>query len=299
MKKGEKGDYAVYERGKLHSFLHIREKTASCLILEEIIYPSYIEKTLNNRQTWINKGAKGSVSWNAYEICLKTGALLEAFSYTKGAFLKVNQDAHLFSKLFYYPLEELPQKDRKKIGPAPREDEPDRRAFWKPSFIHEKKTISDPIYSVYFCKWPVDNSPLSSKKITLYFSRKPFTPFPCWIEIQGDHASIHTKIVDSGKNFSSPIQKLPRRKPRFLSRLEEKETHYEIKAFCPLYFQNFSLYASKNSQKPQEIPYTVTRESSDVLLIKINKKDLSKNFYSLSLFPKKDSAFYCTFFKDL
>ncbi len=154
----EKGQFAVYQRGKILSLLHVKEIKETSFILEEITCPAFIAKGMFDWKNWVQKGAKGSTSWAVFEIDRTTGEVIEAFSYTKNLFLSTTAANGFLSTLFQAPLKALSQEERRKVGPPPLEGDIDRRPLWNPPMILDYEAKPSPSYFVASSVWPDDGS---------------------------------------------------------------------------------------------------------------------------------------------
>ncbi|MEL7432242.1 MAG: hypothetical protein AAGI90_06960, partial [Chlamydiota bacterium] len=296
--QAKKGDYAVFQQGKILSLVHVRSADKNAFVLEEISLPLYAAKHIEDWQNWAFTGAKGASSWTVFEIDLENKELIEAFSYTKGAFLQGASADTLLSKLLAAPLIPVSEENRKKIGPPPIGRQQDRRAFWNPP-ISLKTWAKRPSFAVYSTKWPTDDTPLSGKRLELYFAKNQQAPFPCWIEVQGDHGFVYTKIVDAGRDFQTPFPYFPRRSPRFLGQPRSEDDVYIFEVFCPKYYQDFSLSYIDQTGALQDILFAKRSIEKERLELRIKKEQLPLFPRSITLFPKKNPEASCTFIGEL
>ena len=85
------------------------------------------------------------------------------------------------------------------------------RKVWNPPLVVSGKKASSPQFDVYFTHWPKDHSPLSAKKITLYFDQKqPDFLFPYWIEIADGSLRFNLRVTDSGRALQTPAFVFPK-----------------------------------------------------------------------------------------
>ncbi len=200
---GMKGDYIITEQNKFCSLIRIHSISIEKLVIEEISFPqSSLPKDLNK---WLEGGAKGNTSWSFIEINPNTSALTSHFSFTKNAWLVPNPDDSFFLKILDMPFSPILESQRRKIGPPPKEGA-DTRKIWNPSLIFQGKKIQSPEFSAYRIEMPKDGSILSGKRIELFFNKNDETfPFPLWGQITDDsNAALKFRVIDSGKNLSSP-----------------------------------------------------------------------------------------------
>ena len=176
--QGNPGDFIVMEQSKTYSLLVIRSRSPTSLILEEI-GTSVLQ---SNWKEWINTGAPGF-----------TARFTHILNKTKGS------DAFLI-QLLSLPLIQTSREERKKIGPAPQNGEPDQRPLWNPPLIIEGKKRTTATFEVFKTTWPKDDSQASGCPISIYFdAKRPNFPFPYWIEIKSPHYALNIRAIDSGR----------------------------------------------------------------------------------------------------
>ncbi len=299
--EGSPGDYIVTLQDRNYSLLFLREIRTDAFLFEEITVPTHlINKSSPPWKEWLLKGASGHTSWVQYEIDPKTFQLLEAYSFSKNGWLYLDETDYILSKLLSLPLSPILANDRKKIGPAPREDEIDRRKLWNPPFVFEgqKKTASSEAWKTF---WPQDNSLLSACQITLYFPPKDLSTFPSWIEASNGHFSYAIKLIDSGKNIQSPLKRtLPHRPPQILKPIQTENNHILIPIKASPYYKSFTLLASDISKPRSQIgpiPFSVTSgKTSEEHILSIAIEDLTPLFqknhhYKWLLVPQCQEGF--------
>lgn len=298
--EGKPGDYIVTLQERNYSLLLLREVRQDALLFEEITVPVHlINKSSPSWKEWLAKGGSGHTSWVQYEIDPKTFQLLEAYSFSKNGWLYLDEADYMLFKLLSLPLVPVANGDRKKIGPAPREDETDRRKLWNPPFAFEGKKMPSPS-EAWKTFWPQDNSLLSSCQIILYFPPKELSSFPSWIEASNGHFSYAIKLIDSGKNITSPLKRVfPHRPPQILKPVHEKD-QIHIPVRSSYYYKSFSLFAS-DAAKPRSrigpVPFTLkSGKSSEEYILSIANEDLSKLFqknhhYKWLLLPESSESF--------
>lgn len=213
--KAHAGDFIVTQLDDTYSLLFVREITAERLLLEEIAAPSNQIDTKTIRWAeWVKKKAPGHTSWTLYEIDMKTGQLIEAFSYSKRGWLYLDETQQFLSKLLSLPLTLLSDAERKKIGPQPASSEEDRRAVWNPPLFIQGKKQPKAQCDVWKGVWPEDGTPMGKCTVELYFSKaNPSFAFPYWIELRSPHYTFKMRSVDSGSAitsaFAGPIPRRP------------------------------------------------------------------------------------------
>lgn len=295
------GDYIVTESNKMISLLALRSKTARTLVLEEISIPSNaLKKRPASWGEWVRQGAKGHSSWSMVEVDFETGNVLECYSFSKNAWIRLSSQDSFLATLLTLPLRCLPEAERRKIGPAPLEGEADRRPLWNPPLLFEGKTIPHAEADAFEAVWPEDGSPLSGRSLTLFFDKTLHFPFPCWFQVETAHASIVLSVLDTGKNLPSPHKTIPRRIPQFLGPPEKRGEALVFCLKCPKYYENFELFAIDITQREKgifPIPHTRIPQGEEVCLLEVSgavlDASLEKNHrYTWLLVPEGHTELY-------
>ena len=158
--------------------------------------------------------------------------------------------------------------------------------------------ISFPHFDVYEVYWPKDESPLSNKRIELFFDHNEANfPFPYWAKVtDASDAAFKIRILDSGKHLPSPKKELPRRAITFAKQIEESEEGVSIFLNVPKYYEDLKLFAlSTNKEaKPIAIPFSVTTNGEERTLF-ITQEKLKKTLKkgsSYTLLIKTESPVY-------
>lgn len=244
--QAQEGDFIVTAQEGNYSLLFIRSLTADTILLEEVSVPEkQIEAKKFDWKKWVKEKAPGHTSWILYEIDLKSGALIECFSYSKNSWLYLDSSEQFLTKLLTLPLYPVSEKERKKIGPQPTDGEMDRRSPWNPPLLIEGKKVDKPSYDVVKTKWPEDGTRLSQCAIELYFSKlQPTFPFPYWLEVQSPHYAFKMRTVDSGHGLVSPmLGSMPHRAPQIMSPTQKEIENWKLSIQTPVYFQKLHLFA--------------------------------------------------------
>ena len=298
---GKPGDYIVTQQDRNYSLLFVREIRNDAFLFEEITVPTHlINASSPHWKKWLLQGAAGHTSWVQYEIDPNTFHLLEAYSFSKNAWIYLDETEYMLSKLLSLPLSPISKEERKKIGPPPSNDETDRRKLWNPPFVFEgeKKSSASEAWKTL---WPQDSSLLSACQITLYFPPKELSLFPSWIEANNGHFSYAIKLIDSGKNIESPLKRtLPHRPPQFLKPTLTKENQILIPIKSSYYYQSFSLFGldiTKPRSRLGPIPFSLQPgKKVGEHIVSVEIEDLSSLFqknhhYKWLLIPKNSEAF--------
>ncbi len=284
--KAKEGNFFISQQRKMASLLLFKEKGEKVLILEEISFPIDLVKEIQNYHDWVEKKAPGHTSWIIYAIDLKSHELLEAYSFSRDSYLHFHEEEHLLSTLLGLSLTTIPDEQRKKIGPEPSSGNADYRKLWTPPMVIEGKKAKGN-FSAFYTQWPKDSSPLSNKRLELYFEENQ--PLPLWIQVYSSHGSVFSKIIDTGKGLQTPYS-LPKKLPQFLDKSPSIQNDLQIRVSLPKYFQDFDLLAVDDAQKSTPLTYTIEKLRNETFLLYIDKTGLEKNKnYSLFLFPNLDA----------
>ncbi len=203
MSEGRVGDYIVTEQNHFCSLIRIQKTETRKLTIEEISFPENLLP--KNLDEWLKSDAKGHTSWSLMEIDLSTNNLVSCFSYTKNAWLIPNRDDSFLLKILDLPFTPIPDEERRRIGPSPKDGQ-DTRKIWNPPLFFEGKKEPLSKFSAYRLNYPKDGSLLSGKFIELFFtdSIEGF-PFPHWGQVtDASEAGIKFRVIASGRNLSSP-----------------------------------------------------------------------------------------------
>ncbi len=273
------GDFMVTEQEKNISLLLVRANSKQKIILEEVTAPSYAVSTKTDWKQWLSLGAPGHTSWIMYEIDLESFTLLESYSVTKKGWLFIHDDENFLSQLLKLDLKKIEESERKKTGPAPQKEEPDRRKIWNPTVKIDGKKLKVEC-DAFRGRWPKDKTMLSSCDLQMYFLKNsPSFLWPYWIEASNGHYTYSIKTIDSGTNLASPISYgIPHRPPKFLNIAKKNSSiHFIIKSPC--YYTSFELFAidvMKPSEKIGPIPTSVKLGSQKELI------ELNVDIYEVS-----------------
>lgn len=276
------GDYIVTEQDKNYSLLLLREKKTESVVFEEVSIPcNKIHLAGMDWEDWMTLGAPEHSSWIQYEIDLHNFKLIECYSVSKRGWLQMDESEHFFSKLLSLSLVQIPQDERKKVGPSPTQGDIDRRPLWVPSLLISSKKTKIPCETMK-AFWPKDDSLLSSCSISLYFPNKSLSSFPIWIEASNGHFSYSIRGIYFGKNLKSPISySVPKRPIQILKSSEKTEATRTLTIKSPAYYQNFSIFVldvANFSEKIGPIPFILTPgQIRDTKKMTLSQKDL-QNF---------------------
>ncbi|MBM3201155.1 MAG: hypothetical protein FJZ56_01960 [Chlamydiae bacterium] len=276
LKLAKPGDYIVYEEGKSIHLLSLNQLDHEYAVFEEIVAPKTSNK--QNWDLWAQKKAPGHTSWMMLEVHLSKLEITECFSWTKNAWLNPTSSESLIHQMLTLHVQKTPAEDRKKVGAAPLEG-PDVRKIWHPPIFVHGNLLQRASTQAYEALWPEDGSMLSGKTIELYFYEKMNNfPFPHWIEIKdASRAYFKLRAIDSGHDFLSPYEGIPRRMPEFVKTAIKNESTIEFPLRIPLYYSGLHFFAideSKESLNPIEIPFEKVFIDKELCHLVIKVQDL-------------------------
>ncbi|HSX26354.1 MAG TPA: hypothetical protein VLE89_05035 [Chlamydiales bacterium] len=295
------GDYVVTEANKMITLLAIRSITPHSVVLEEISAPAgNLKKTPCSWSEWVKAKAPGHTSWSMIEIDLKTGQLLECYSFTRASWIQLSRQESLFATLLQLPLKPLDLDKRRRIGPPPTPGEEDHRKEWNPPLVYEGKKMDNALFEVFETVWPQDGTELAGKSVSLYFDQEKKFPLPYWIQIDTAHAVASMRTIDAGKGLSSPYRSIPRRVPQFIGTPQKTETGLRLSLKSPKYYREFELFAIDITTREKQIYpiiHSLVQGDGETLSIEIDHEELKQNLepdhrYTWLIVPSGHSEFY-------
>lgn len=206
LKTAKSGDYIVAMQNKSYTLLHIYNRNADNLIIEEITVPmGRVNISAVNWREWVMKGAPGNTSWILYAIDLNTAKPQKYFSVTRNGWFEMPERENFMATLLNLRMEKLSSKERKKVGVAVIPNS-ESRQVWNPKLIVEGMEIPHAEFEAWKTKWPQDGTEIAGKTIEVYTPTDPRYPsyFPYWLQISGTVGNAKVRIVDSGTNLVSP-----------------------------------------------------------------------------------------------
>jgi hypothetical protein len=201
--KANPGDFIVTARNKNFTLWHVYDRTPEELLIEEITVPAK-NISLNDQswRDWVGNGAYGNTAWIVYTINLNNGSIQNIYSYTHQSWMTLAQGENLLSILLNLPFQLVPERERRKIGSRHHV-----RTLWQPPLIVDGQIIPGAPFDSWRTVWPKDGSDLSGKTIEMYLPQDDSiypAYLPYWLEVSGMVGKAKVRIVDSGKNLSSP-----------------------------------------------------------------------------------------------
>lgn len=215
LNQAQPGSYIVFQQNKTFTFLHVFDRDERSVTLEEVSIP---EDLFRRRKTgwkeWFESGAWGSSAWIMSRVNLMSGQVEAAYSFKQESWLNVSEIDHFMTTLLHLPFQEVPEKNRRKQGVAPKSGK-DERPLWNPKVVVNGVLVPNVPFGAWEARWPKDGSELSNRLIEIYLPLQTETPspyptfFPYWIEVEGRVNSIRMRVVDSGLYAKSPRTGLP------------------------------------------------------------------------------------------
>lgn len=207
--KAQPGDFLVTAQNKNYSVLLIRNKDADTISIDEITLPMSRKPNDKNFtwKKWLESGSPNNTCWVMYTIHLPSGSIKNTFSFTKNQWVSIPQSQNFLTTLLNLQLKPIPESDRKKVGPPPASDSPDRRSVWQPPMIVDGQPIKGVVFDAWRTHWPKDQTELSGRTIEVYLpkdSQRYPAYFPYWLQINGMVGKAKVRIIDSGSRVSIP-----------------------------------------------------------------------------------------------
>ena len=202
-KKALPGDYIAMAQNKTYTLLHIVQRDQNTMTVEEISIPiRKLGMSFNSWKGWVKKGAPQYSSWKIYKVDLQSGHLIKMGSSDDPA-----KAQSFLTTLLNLPLTQIPDKERRRVGPRQLLSSYDKRPFWQPRLIFEGKEVPNVTFNAWKADWPKDGSELSEKTVEIYLPKEEgLYPiyYPYWLQISGTISQAKIRIVDSGKGMFSP-----------------------------------------------------------------------------------------------
>lgn len=198
---GKEGSYAVYQQGSVLTILHLTSNKGDTLILSEYQVDSKKAPPIGHFADWFRKKEKDVKEHITYTIHKKHQSITGVFSNLSGKHLNCEAFQSTFGTLLRLDLNELSKEQVRKVGPPPRNGEPDRRKMWIPPCTVMGKKGRAKASHAFGATWPSDHSELAQKKIEAYFSSE--TPFPLWIQVLDPAITYKLALKDSGQTTSN------------------------------------------------------------------------------------------------
>ncbi len=197
------GSYAVLQQGQTYTFLYVKNISSSEGIwLEEIHIPVSLFSRLSlSWRDWLLRGAPQHSGWNLLPISVQNLSCDRFYSFTQQAWIALPSNSNFLTTLLQLSFYEIPEPERKKIGPLPIRGKPDTRSLWAPVICWEGKKVQGVPFRAYVARWPQDQSDLAGRRIEIYLpeANSPYlTFFPYWMEVEGRLGQAKLRLVESG-----------------------------------------------------------------------------------------------------
>lgn len=198
-------DYIVACQDKNISLLIVREKQNGFIKLEQI--QTGLSKTNKKDfdwKAWVESGAAGSTNWLLMTIDASTCAVTKVYSYTREAYILVDESMDFFAKLMGINFNFLVPGLRPKVGG---DEGTGPKAEWKPCVRVNGSLECKLNYDVYRGYWPKDGSQLDSAEVDVYLplpNQNVPTSFPLWIELKQNMGKGRITVFEAGSQIRSP-----------------------------------------------------------------------------------------------
>lgn len=188
----KKGDEIVYDFQQSITLIRVLSTSESNITLQVATATKDVAERegFSSWLAWADKGCRGATTNENVEL------------HVDGRLSVVSQDAKRVGwlvTLLGLTSTQVPEKSRRKAGPAPMPEEIDLRSPWQPRIFVDGHNVGGPS-DAYSFHWPTDNSPLSDRTIIAYFprSQKAVPSLPYWIE--SPSSSAHVTVLDSHRD---------------------------------------------------------------------------------------------------
>jgi hypothetical protein len=208
LQRAQKGDYIVMVQNKNYLLFHIQDRNDKTMAIEEITAPiSKLQRNVRSWRNWVAQRAPGNTSWVVYSLDLQSGKILEFYSVSKDSWYDTSQTDSFLTTLLNLRLELIPWKDRKRVGLLVLPGMTDKRPFWQPRMVVNGQEIRGVTFNAWITTWPKDGTDLAGKTLEAYTPQEnDLYPsyFPYWLQISGMIGNAKIRIIDSGKDMTSP-----------------------------------------------------------------------------------------------
>ncbi len=201
----ENGDFVVISEGKHLTLFHILERTKEILAIEEITIQERNLPANISWQAWVKARAPQHTAWTISTFDILKQTVVSTYSYSSQEQLFLDEQFSFLSTLLKLELQSIPSNSRKRVGVPPMDGEQDHRKIWHPVIIFDGKK-QETSCSAYTALIPQGIPEVGGKRADLYFPSGDncLNYFPYWIEIRGAILKVKLRVIDSGKQLSSP-----------------------------------------------------------------------------------------------
>jgi hypothetical protein len=205
LQRGQIGDFVVASHQKNYTLWHIKDRTDTSILLEEISVPKIRVKGMDQGwQSWVDSNAPQHIGWVAYTIDLLSGRILGLYSFDQGCWLSQDIPNRFLATLLNVPFYSVGDQERRRMGKGSLASSP----YWNPPHFYHGSEILGQRFDQYITRWPADGTELSNKKVEIYLLQSLQYPsfFPYWLQVSGSFGKISIRIVDSGSRLYTPTQ---------------------------------------------------------------------------------------------
>lgn len=210
LRRAKPGDFVVTLQQKNYTLLLVRSYFGDDIGIEEITVPvNLIPKGNFSWRSWVQQGASCHTAWIYYRVNIPSGTIQQAYSFSRHEWISIPQWQNFMTTLLNLPLYPISERDRKRVGPPPSGDTPDRRPIWQPKMVVDGQEIAGVAFEAWRTRWPKDGSELSGKAIEIYLpkdSERYPSYFPFCLQVSGMVGKGKVRIVDAGKQLFSPAR---------------------------------------------------------------------------------------------
>lgn len=200
--RAQSGDYVVVVHGKAYTLLRIIDNQNHKLSIEEITVPCALMKR-GSWQEWLDQGAPQHSSWFTYTIDLDNNKVENCYSVARQGWVDAVGYDNFLPTVLNLDFEKIPLNERRRIGG----DSVGGGKLWQPKLVYEGKKIPNIVFDGWRSRWPNDDTELSDRTIEIYLPQdqgKYISYFPYWLQTYGAWGKAYLRVIDSGRNLSSP-----------------------------------------------------------------------------------------------
>lgn len=293
----KEGSYIVFENQNITSCLIFHSIENNLLYLYEISQPSSNISNSFCFKSWLNSKPVDSSSFVLYAIDLSTHKIEDCFSFIQNSYINISEQSHFLPKLLNLDLKVVSEHERKKICPKAGHIS-EKPTLWNPPKVVDGKKIAHPSFEVFQTHWPLDDSELSNKSITLYFDQDNTSfPFPYWIELGDGYINYKIRAKDSGLLHDIPFDFFPKKPLEIVSFQKDHHKNITISIKNANLYDKFQILASASfdgTHFTHLLEHNVTREEK-ITHLNISKETLDtillkEMSYHLCIFPEKEPS---------
>ena len=285
--QAKEGDYFIYQMDKQATLLNILKIEDNKIFIEELSIPEFMD-SISSYKEWYERGANTETRWSILEIDKTSFKTIKSFSKTKNTWEDVFENDQILTKLLSLDLEKIKDNERKKVGHLIREHGTDLRPLWHPPHFIEGKRVESKS-EAFTLTWPDDDTPLSSKKLTLYVTQHELGYMPTFIETASLGKPLKMRLVDSGRGLQSHFKELPKLPLSLMAFTysSQKDLVFSIKNPSQLEISSVIAYPNSDAFSLSSLEFNATTDS-DVTIITVPYralKDLEGKLFYFNFIP--------------